>query len=81
MVFFINVLKIARLVSLKSGEFKSVYESHNARVDKYLVMYSVKNGLELNRVGISVSRKVGNSVSRHRLTRLVRESFRSISYL
>lgn len=39
-------------------------------------MYVKENGLEGNRLGISVSRKVGNSVVRHRVTRLVRESYR-----
>jgi len=33
-------------------------------------------GYEKNRVGISVSKKVGNSVVRHHLCRLVRESYR-----
>lgn len=39
-------------------------------------MYICKNDLEINRLGISVSKKVGNSVIRHRTTRLIRESFR-----
>ena len=39
-------------------------------------MYVLENNLEYNRVGISVSKKVGNSIVRHRLTRLVRESYR-----
>lgn len=39
-------------------------------------MYLRENGTERNRVGISVSKKVGNSVVRHRITRLVRESYR-----
>lgn len=39
-------------------------------------MYIVENELEKNRIGISVSRKVGNSVIRHRITRLIRESCR-----
>ena len=30
------------------------------------------------RLGISVSKKVGNSVIRHRVTRLIRESFRKL---
>lgn len=39
-------------------------------------MYILKNDLQTNRIGISVSKKVGNSIVRHRLTRLIRESNR-----
>ncbi len=39
-------------------------------------MYIKNNGLSINRLGISVSKKVGNSVVRHHLTRLIRESYR-----
>ena len=39
-------------------------------------MYVRENQLNRNRVGISVSKKVGNSVVRHHLTRLIRESYR-----
>jgi ribonuclease P protein component len=39
-------------------------------------MYVIKKDTEKNRIGISVSKKVGNSVIRHRLTRLIRESYR-----
>ncbi len=39
-------------------------------------MFIRENGLDHNRLGISVSKKVGNSVVRHRLTRLIRESYR-----
>ena len=35
-----------------------------------------QNGEESNRIGISVSKKVGNSVVRHHITRLLREIFR-----
>ena len=34
------------------------------------------NNLSINRLGISVSKKVGNSVVRHHLTRLIREAYR-----
>ena len=36
----------------------------------------MKNGLEYSRLGISVSKKVGNSVVRHRVKRLVKECYR-----
>lgn len=39
-------------------------------------MYVLENRMSKNRLGISVSKKVGNSVVRHRITRLVREIYR-----
>ena len=60
----------------KNKDFQNVYRNGKSYADKYLVMYVLENGLESNRVGISVSKKVGNSVVRHRLCRLVRESYR-----
>ena len=39
-------------------------------------MYIKENNTRKNRLGISVSKKVGNSIVRHRLTRLIRESYR-----
>lgn len=60
----------------KNHQFQSVYRSGRSYANKYLVMYVMENGTGENRIGISVSRKVGNSVVRHRITRLVRESYR-----
>lgn len=39
-------------------------------------MYVLENQAGKNRLGISVSKKVGNSIVRHRLTRLIREGYR-----
>jgi ribonuclease P protein component len=62
---------------LKSNEdFKEIYRTGKSYANKYLVMYVRKNNTEKNRLGISVSKKVGNSVIRHRITRLIRESYR-----
>ena len=60
----------------KNDDFKNVYKNGKSYANKYLVMYVLKNSGECNRLGISVSKKVGNSVVRHRVTRLVRESYR-----
>ena len=60
----------------KNEEFRAVYQSGKSYANKYLVMYVKKNESETGRLGISVSKKVGNSVVRHRFCRLVRESYR-----
>ena len=36
----------------------------------------MKNGMEKSRLGVSVSKKVGNSVVRHRVKRLIKECYR-----
>ena len=61
----------------KNKEFTEIYKTKNSFATKHLVMYVFKNcDTERNRLGISVSHKVGNSVVRHTLTRRVREIFR-----
>lgn len=63
--------------SLKKNEdFKKVYNRGKSIANRYLVLYVKENDLGRNRVGISVSKKVGNSVVRHRITRLIREGYR-----
>ena len=60
----------------KNRDFQNVYRKGKSYANKYFVMYVLKNETKQNRIGISVSKKVGNSVIRHHLTRLVRESYR-----
>ena len=63
--------------SLKnSAEFNRVFKNGRSFANRLLVIYVSKNDLNINRLGISVSKKVGNSVVRHRSTRLIRESYR-----
>ena len=60
----------------KNKDFQNVYNNGVSFANRYLVMYVLKNNTENNRIGISVSKKVGNSIIRHHITRLVRESYR-----
>ena len=60
----------------KNYDFRLVYNRGKSIANRLLVMFVMPNGLEINRVGFSVSKKVGKSVVRSRVTRLLRESVR-----
>ena len=60
----------------KNAEYRRIYDSGRSKACGVLVMYVSDNGLEHNRIGISVSKKTGNSVVRHTFCRRMREIFR-----
>ena len=60
----------------RNADFQNVYKNGKSYANRYLVMYVLENQTGRNRLGISVSKKVGNSIVRHRVTRLIRESYR-----
>lgn len=67
----------------KNFEFKTVYRRGKSIANELLVMYTFKNkrnkDKEMNpysKLGVSISKKVGNSVIRSRSKRLISESFR-----
>lgn len=60
----------------KNQDFRLVYKNGKSYANKYFVMYVYENNQDINRIGISTSKKVGNSIVRHRIARLVRESYR-----
>ena len=60
----------------KNRDFRLVYNRGKSIANRLLVMFVMPNGLGVNRVGFSVSKKVGKSVVRSRVTRLLRESVR-----
>lgn len=82
---FLSGLEEAKMnftISLKkNADYKNVYSKRKSFINKYLIMYVCENNLlidskNINRIGISVSKKVGNSVVRHRIKRVVKEVYR-----
>ena len=71
--------KTALGIELGSTRIKAVLidENHNVLASgQFSWENRLENGLSKNRIGISVSKKVGNSVVRHHMCRLIRESYR-----
>ena len=60
----------------KNYEFKKVFSKGKYYGGKYLEIFIVKTKNEYNQIGIAVSTKVGNSVIRNKIKRLIRESYR-----
>ena len=61
----------------KYGDFQKVYKTGKSYANRLLIMYVMRTKEETDtRIGISVSKKVGSSIIRHHLTRLIRESYR-----
>lgn len=79
MVFLL--IRMKDIHSLKNtSQFREVYEKGRSYANSLLVVYALAGDGEDQdqKLGISVSKKVGNSVVRHRITRLIRESFRML---
>ncbi|MEG0180310.1 MAG: ribonuclease P protein component [Terrisporobacter sp.] len=60
----------------KDSDFRKVYRHGKSLANKYLVMYVLNNKSDINRVGISVSKKVGKANVRNKARRRIKESYR-----
>ena len=68
--------------SLKNtSQFREVYENGRSAANALLVLYVLATDGNARKLGISVSKKTGNSVVRHRITRIIRESFLELKSL
>ncbi|WP_082685550.1 ribonuclease P protein component [Ferroacidibacillus organovorans] len=58
-------------------EFRFVFTRGRSQANKYYVLYVVpKQRSEISKIGLSVSKKVGNAVIRNRVKRILREILR-----
>ena len=64
-------------ISLKENhEFRRLYHRGTSTAGRHLVLYCRKNRLGHNRLGVTVSVKLGHAVVRNRARRRLREVFR-----
>jgi ribonuclease P protein component len=61
------------------ADFRRAYERRCSAADDLIVVFAHANGLPQTRLGLSVSRRVGNAVVRNRWKRVTREVFRLTS--
>jgi ribonuclease P protein component len=75
--FSLWVLYMKRTLSLnKNKDFTKIYKKGKFSSGKYLTIYLQHSKKDINRIGITAARKVGKSVKRNRLRRLVKENYR-----
>ena len=66
----------SRYTLKKNSDFRRLYSKGKSAVTPYLVVYCRGNGRAVNRIGFTVSSKLGHAVVRNRVRRQLREIYR-----
>jgi ribonuclease P protein component len=64
---------------VRKQDFESVFRDGVSVATPLLVLYARTNGLGNDRLGLSVSKKIGTAVTRNRIKRLLREAMRTLT--
>ncbi len=59
----------------KNAEFQQIFKKGKSFANRQFVVYKLENEHDFFRIGLSVSKKIGNAVVRNRIKRYIRQSF------
>jgi ribonuclease P protein component len=60
----------------RNNVFRKLYARGKSVGNKYLILYYLPNYRQVNYLGITVNKKIGNAVKRNRAKRLIKEAYR-----
>ena len=69
---------LSKEILRKKEDFDRLYNKGRSAGDRYVVVFTIPNGRDFNRIAFLASKKVGMSVARNRARRLMKESYRRI---
>ncbi len=69
-----------KLRLVRTRHFEKVFAARVRTAAGPLIVWAAPNDLEYCRLGLSISRRAGTAVTRNRIRRLVRESFRLLQH-
>ena len=67
---------ISTVIIKKNSDFARVYRNGRFYTGKYLILHILKDSPDSIALGLTISKKVGKSVRRNRLRRIIKENYR-----
>jgi ribonuclease P protein component len=75
--YYVQRISMTKTQSLNENYgFRRLYKTGKCSVQPHIAVYTRKNRLGHNRLGITTTKKIGNAVARNRARRLIREAYR-----